>query len=108
MRQKKGFDKSKVVPSMSGIFNIFVFFIQLHFSSFKSSNPLRKVISLDPFELGYYVRPFGILRRNATQGYPNSNTMPKIQCKVRLFSAENGPSLNPVCDKTMPLEAFTS
>ena len=32
MRQTKGFDRSKVAPSMSGLFNIFVYSIQLIFS----------------------------------------------------------------------------
>ena len=31
---------------------------------------------------------------------------PKIQSKVQLFSAENGPTLNAVCDKTMTQETL--
>ena len=31
---------------------------------------------------------------------------PKIRSKVRLFSAENGPTLNAVCDKTIDPISF--
>ena len=41
----------------------------------------------------------------------NSNILtvipcPKNPCKVRLFSAENGPTLNAVCEKTIDPRSF--
>ena len=101
MRQKKGFDSSKVAPSMSG-FSIFFFYsIQLH-SEGNIFGTVWARILFQTFLESWEGMLHGIININILTVI----LCPKIRCKVWLFSPQIGPTLNTVFDKTMTLEVL--